>query len=85
MKKNVIVITTGGTIEKTYDEKEGTLSNRGSQLLAMKQGLRLPFTEIQHHDLLWKDSLEMTDYDRSTILESVRTPSFLRYSIWILA
>lgn len=72
MKNKVIVITTGGTIEKTYDEKEGTLSNRGSQVLSILKGLRLPYTEIQHHDLLWKDSLEMTNFDRKKILKAVQ-------------
>jgi L-asparaginase len=71
MKKNVIVITTGGTIEKSYDEDEGTLGNRGSQLRAMVKRLRLPYVQIQHHDLLCKDSLYMTDDDRITILNAV--------------
>ena len=72
MKNKIVIITTGGTIEKTYDEIEGTLSNRGSHLRAMLERLRLPFTEIQHQDLLWKDSLEMTDHDRQMILLAVQ-------------
>ena len=71
MKRKVIVITTGGTIEKTYDEESGTLSNRGSQLQQMLARLRLPYTSIQHHDLLSKDSLEMTERDRKTLLLAV--------------
>ncbi len=67
----VIVITTGGTIEKTYDEVEGTLTNRGSQLQRMLRRLRLPYTQIHHIDLLWKDSLEMTDHDREIICNTV--------------
>ncbi|RPI01796.1 MAG: asparaginase [Calditrichaeota bacterium] len=70
-KSKVIVITTGGTIEKTYDEVDGTLSNRGSQLQEMLKRLRLPYTIIQHIDLLWKDSLEMTDHDREKICRNV--------------
>ena len=27
---DIVIITTGGTIEKVYDEKEGTLENRGT-------------------------------------------------------
>jgi L-asparaginase len=71
MKRKVIVITTGGTIEKTYDEESGTLSNRGSQLQQMLSRLRLPYTTIQHHDLLSKDSLEMTEKDRKILLLAV--------------
>ena len=72
MKTKVIVITTGGTIEKTYDEVDGTLSNRGSQLQQMLKRLRLPYTQIHHIDLLWKDSLEMTDHDREIICNTVK-------------
>ena len=72
MKRKIIIITTGGTIEKTYDELEGTLSNRGSSLRQMLKRLRLPYTEIQHQDLLWKDSLEMTNHDRRMILLAVQ-------------
>ena len=71
MKSRIIVITTGGTIEKTYDEESGTLSNRGSQLFVMLKRLRLPYTTVQHHDLLFKDSLEMTEKDRKMILWSI--------------
>jgi len=71
MKQKIIVITTGGTIEKTYDEEEGVLYNRGSQLRAMEKRLRLPYCQIQHHDLLCKDSLYMTDKDREKIHTAV--------------
>ena len=71
MKRIVHVITTGGTIEKTYDEIEGTLSNRGSHLREMLKRLRLPYVEVRHQDLLWKDSLEMTDHDREMIFRAV--------------
>ena len=71
MKRKVIVITTGGTIEKTYDELDGSLSNRGSHLQVMLKRLRLPYITIQHQDLLYKDSLEMTERDRQMILLAV--------------
>lgn len=71
-KQQVIIITTGGTIEKTYDESSGILSNRGSQLKTMLKRLRLPYTSIQHRDLLSKDSLEMTQEDRLILLHEVK-------------
>lgn len=71
-KRNVHIITTGGTIEKSYDELDGTLSNRGSHLREMLKRLRLPHTIVHHQDLLWKDSLEMTDFDREMIYLAVR-------------
>jgi L-asparaginase len=71
MRKKIYVITTGGTIEKIYDEESGTLANRGSVLDEMLRRLRLPYTEIQSYDLLCKDSLQMTDRDRQMILFAV--------------
>ena len=72
MIKTVNIITTGGTIDKSYDELEGTLSNRGSQLREMVKRLRLPYLKIHHQDLLFKDSLEMTDDDREMIYKAVK-------------
>jgi L-asparaginase len=80
----VNIITTGGTIEKTYDEVDGTLSNRGSHLREMLKRLRLPFTKIHHQDLLWKDSLEMTDIDREMICLAVRNFMMQNQAILIL-
>lgn len=71
MKEKIYVITTGGTIEKIYDEESGTLANRGSVLDEMLSRLRLPYSEIQSYDLLCKDSLQMTDRDRQMILFAV--------------
>ena len=71
MKQKLIIITTGGTIEKTYDEDTGVLLNKSSQLQEMLKRLRLPYTDISRHDLLCKDSLEMTEKDREIIKLSV--------------
>ncbi len=84
MKRQVYIITTGGTIEKTYDEYEGTLQNRGSQLREMLQRLRLPHVEIFQRDLLCKDSLEMTDEDREMIRRAVEMLSKEKLPIVIL-
>ncbi len=69
--QKIVIITTGGTIEKSYDEKTGTLTNRGSHLKKMLQRLRLPFARIQHYNLLCKDSLEMSRDDRMEIFRAV--------------
>lgn len=61
----VTVVSTGGTIEKTYDEEEGNLSNRGPVIQEIIEGrLRLPHTKLEVFSLMNKDSLEMTDGDR---------------------
>lgn len=68
--RSITIITTGGTIEKTYDEASGLLVNRGSILREMLGRLRLEDTSVSVIDLLSKDSLDMTDEDRERILST---------------
>ncbi|MEM9083035.1 MAG: asparaginase domain-containing protein [Planctomycetota bacterium] len=65
----VELITTGGTIEKTYDERTGKLANHRSIVDRMLRRLKLPDAIITVHEILSKDSLEFTDADRELILE----------------
>jgi L-asparaginase len=68
----VTLITTGGTIEKTYDEHTGELANRRSIVRRMLSELRLEDTEINVLELMSKDSQFLTDGDRNRIVEVVR-------------
>jgi L-asparaginase len=68
----VTLITTGGTIEKTYDELSGELANRRSIVRRMLSELRLEETEVNVLELMSKDSQFLTDEDRSRIVEVVR-------------
>jgi len=69
----LIVLTTGGTIEKTYDESDGSLENRETILeKEVCKRLRLPTTQLEIHSIMKKDSLYMTDEDRHHILQEVR-------------
>jgi L-asparaginase len=70
--RKITLITTGGTIEKTYDEQSGELANRRSIVRRMLSELRLEETEVRVVELLSKDSLQMTPEDRDRILEEVR-------------
>jgi L-asparaginase len=70
--RHVTLITTGGTIEKIYDETSGDLVNRQSIVRRMLSELRLEETEVKVFELMSKDSLEMTETDRGRILEAVR-------------
>ncbi len=70
--RKITLITTGGTIEKTYDEHTGELANRQSIVRRMLAELRLEETEVNVFELMSKDSLEMTAADRNRILEAVR-------------
>ena len=70
--RHVTLITTGGTIEKTYDEATGELSNRRTVVHRMLKRLRLEDTAISIVELLSKDSLHMTDQDRDAIVQALR-------------
>ncbi len=81
----VLVITTGGTIEKTYDEFDGSLANRESQIRdRIINRLRLPTTKIHVFSIMAKDSLQMTDYDRVLILKTIEGLLYKKMPIVIL-
>jgi L-asparaginase len=70
--RTITLITTGGTIEKIYDEQTGVLTNRRSIVQRMLAELRLEDTDVEVLELMSKDSLDMTDEDRQRILAAVR-------------
>lgn len=70
--KIVYLITTGGTIEKTYSEQNGEVSNSTSKIERYLRLLRLPDLEVNVVPLMNKDSLEMTAEDRVLLLGMVR-------------
>jgi L-asparaginase len=69
--RRVTLITTGGTIEKTYDEVSGELENRRTIVRRMLEELRLEDTQVSVLELMSKDSLEMTSADRQRVVEAV--------------
>lgn len=68
---NVRIITTGGTIAKTYNESDGLLHPKGPVIESIIATLRLPDLRIVFEHVLSKDSLDLTDADRRLIVESV--------------
>jgi L-asparaginase len=70
--RHITLITTGGTIEKTYDEQTGSLENRRSIVGRMLRRLRLEDATVRCVELMSKDSLVMTDDDRRQVVEAVR-------------
>ncbi len=69
--RRIALISTGGTIEKTYDELKGVLDNRVSVLDVMLASLQLAGVEIVRVPLMNKDSLEMTAADHALIASTV--------------
>ena len=69
---NITIVTTGGTISKTFNEADGSLRNDRPVIEAILAGLRLPDLTVSYRHVLSKDSLELTDDDRRLIVETVR-------------
>ena len=69
--KRIALISTGGTIEKTYDELSGVLANRVSVLDIMLASLQLRGICIDRVSLMNKDSLEMSEADHDLIATTV--------------
>ena len=70
--KRIALISTGGTIEKTYDELVGVLANQVSVLDVMLASLALEGVEIIRVPLMNKDSLEMSDADHTLIARTAQ-------------
>jgi L-asparaginase len=70
MPFTVALISTGGTIEKTYDELHGVLQNSLSVLDAILASLTLEGVQITRVPLMNKDSLEMTEADHDLIAQT---------------
>ena len=70
MKRRIAIISTGGTIEKTFDELRGVLENEVSNLDVLLASLRLEGVEVTRVPLMNKDSLEMVDEDHSLIAKT---------------
>jgi len=69
-KRKIALISTGGTVEKTYNELEGVLHNQVSVLDIMLASLQLEGIETIRVPLLNKDSLEMTEADHTLIADT---------------
>ena len=65
--RRIALLSTGGTIEKTYSESDGTISNQRSVLEMMLASLVLRGVVIERIPVMNKDSLEMTAADHERI------------------
>lgn len=66
----IALISTGGTIEKTYDDLRGVLTNELSVLDVMLSRLELRGVALERVSLMNKDSLDMTEADHALIAET---------------
>lgn len=69
---NVKILLTGGTIDKHYNESNGELGFTETHIPELLK-LGRNQSDIEIEQLMLKDSLEMTDFDRKKILEACKT------------
>lgn len=69
-KCRIALISTGGTVEKTYNEMEGVLHNVYSVLDVMLASMLLEGVEISRVPLMNKDSLQMVEVDHTLIAQT---------------
>jgi L-asparaginase len=70
-KRRIYLLSTGGTIEKVYSEQTGAVVNDETKIERYLHRLRLPATEVTVHNVMNKDSLDMTDEDREQVYRAV--------------
>jgi L-asparaginase len=76
--KTIFLIATGGTIEKSYSERTGQVSNFESKIESYIDKIWLPHTRISVVSLLSKDSRDLTPEDRKFLLAEIFARVFLR-------
>lgn len=69
--QKIYVVTTGGTIEKTYQEQLGKVLNFSNKIGDYLKQLRLPDADVHVIPILNKDSLEMTAEERAGLVAEV--------------
>jgi len=69
--KTIAIISTGGTIEKTYNKLEGKLHNTISILDVILDNLELGDLQLKRFSLMNKDSSTMTAKDHSIIANKI--------------
>ncbi len=74
-QRRIALISTGGTIEKTYDELSGLLENTLSVLDIMLSSLELGGVKVFRVRLMNKDSLTMTAADHTLIAKTAQQMS----------
>ena len=74
-RSHIALISTGGTIEKEYDELDGVLVNEVSNLDVMLAQLELRGVQITRMPLMNKDSLDMTAQDHTLIARTAELMS----------
>ncbi len=78
----IALVSTGGTIEKTYDELGGVLANNVSVLDLLLASLELHGVVADRIPLMNKDSTEMSEADHDLIADTAELISWERTTAW---
>lgn len=70
--QNILVINTGGTFNKQYDEISGELMIKKNNDFLQEIMKKAKVKDVEIKGLLYKDSLEMTDEDRKLLLKLIQ-------------
>jgi L-asparaginase len=69
----LLIISTGGTINKVYDEISGELCVQSTDAVAKSLCMHAKGNmDVEIKNIIHKDSLEMTDADRAELLSEIR-------------
>lgn len=68
----IVLVSTGGTIDKSYDAPTEQLVNAHAVVDEMVAALRLPDLEVERVELMNVDSGDMTDDERRAVVDRVR-------------
>ena len=68
--EKILIISTGGTFNKVYNPKEGTLEVQSSKT-ALETLSKHWLCELHSLDIVGKDSLDMTQADREEIAQTI--------------
>jgi L-asparaginase len=74
---SILILVTGGTFDKNYDELTGQLRFRDTHVPRMLERGRCR-VEVEIETVMMIDSLEMTDADRQRLLERCRAAASYR-------
>lgn len=69
--KNILIINTGGTFNKVYDKTTGSLKVSEENKIIKKVLKKCSITYIDIEGLLYKDSLEITNEDRTELSKRI--------------
>ncbi len=73
---NLLIISTGGTINKAYDEISGELCVQNDEAVAKALCIHAKANmDVQIKSIIHKDSLEMTDDDRDLLTSEIANAS----------